>query len=194
MYKLDENNDRLRLEEAARLEAKIRIDNINRAISGESNYSTQSELSKPNPATMVPEWYNTASSRQQENIIGPNDKPALETRNYNIEDAYTLQDDGTYHAKAETYKEGRDVENSAINGDDNIKKNKKKFYKKSSFTEKIENIISILFGWFLVGILINFIFYNGKPVHLVGKSETAKNLHIITNILLVILLLAVIVN
>lgn len=200
MYSMDEYNNRLRLEEAARLEAKIRIDNINRSISGEvndiseSSYNTQSNLSKPNPATMLPDWYNTASSRQQENIIGTNVKPALETRNYNIEDAYTLQEDGTYHAKYETYKEGRDNENPTINEDKNIKKNEIFLYEKSSFTDKIEDIIYLLIGWFLVGILINFIFYNGKPVHLVGKSETAKLLHIVANILLVVFIIDIIAS
>lgn len=200
MYSMDEYNSRLRLEEAARLEAKIRIDNINRSISGEvndineSSYNTQSNLSKPNPATMVPDWYNTASSRQQENIIGTNVKPALETRNYNTEDAYTLQEDGTYHAKYETYKEGRDNENPTINEDENIKKNDIFIYEKSSFTDKIENIICLLFGWFLVGILINFIFYNDKPDYLVGKSETARLLHIVANVLLVVFIIATIAS
>ena len=50
------------------------------------------------------------------------------------------------------------------------------------------NILLIIVGWFVAGFLINVFFYGGKPDHLVGKSNGAKTLHIIVNIITVIML------
>ena len=54
--------------------------------------------------------------------------------------------------------------------------------KKATFFEKFIKIIAVVIGWFLLGFLINFFFYVGKPDYMLGKSKTAKNLHILTNI------------
>jgi len=53
--------------------------------------------------------------------------------------------------------------------------------------DKFIRIVGLVIGWFVAGFLINFFFYAGKPDYLVGKSETAKSVHIITNIITVIL-------
>ena len=55
--------------------------------------------------------------------------------------------------------------------------------------DKFIRIVGLVIGWFVAGFLINFFFYAGKPDYLIGKSETAKNVHIITNIITVILIL-----
>ncbi|WP_297869550.1 hypothetical protein [uncultured Flavobacterium sp.] len=51
------------------------------------------------------------------------------------------------------------------------------------------NFILIIIGWFIGGFIINYLFYNEVPDYLVGKSQTAKALHIILNIVTVIALL-----
>ena len=51
------------------------------------------------------------------------------------------------------------------------------------------SIIGIIIGWFIVGFIINFLFYNNVPTELHGRNETAKAVHIIVNIITVIILL-----
>lgn len=51
-------------------------------------------------------------------------------------------------------------------------------------------IVGIIIGWFVLGALINFIAYSGKPVHMQGTSQNAKGAHVILNILAVIALIA----
>jgi|GEM_PF-4664548 len=53
------------------------------------------------------------------------------------------------------------------------------------------SIIGIIVGWFVLGFVINFIAYRGKPQHEMGKSDSAKALHNILNIVTVIALIAV---
>ncbi len=50
----------------------------------------------------------------------------------------------------------------------------------------ILSIIGIIVGWLVIGFLINFIAYSDTPQHLRGNSQTAKNLHILLNVLAVI--------
>ncbi len=60
-----------------------------------------------------------------------------------------------------------------------------------SLIDKLIRIVGLVIGWFVAGFVINFFFYAGKPDSLVGKSETAKNVHIIINIITVILILMI---
>ena len=53
------------------------------------------------------------------------------------------------------------------------------------------SIIGIIIGWFVIGFIINFLVYGGKPNSEMGKTETAKSLHIILNVITVIFLIAV---
>lgn len=53
------------------------------------------------------------------------------------------------------------------------------------------SIIGIIIGWFVLGFVINILAYGGRPHHEMGKSESAKALHIILNILTVIALIAI---
>jgi hypothetical protein len=55
--------------------------------------------------------------------------------------------------------------------------------KSLSLIDKIIRIVGLVIGWFVVGFLINYLFYAGKPDYLVGKSEIAKNVHILINII-----------
>ncbi len=54
------------------------------------------------------------------------------------------------------------------------------------------SIIGIVIGWFVAGFLINLLVYGGKPQHEMGKSSTAKILHMIINILTLIALISII--
>ena len=136
-------------------------------LKNENNSNT--DLSK-----LMPKDFNPKSDYFFNGSVETPVKPTLESRNYDLNDI--------------------DEANSSNNDDIDTNKNKKYKYNKSTFVEKIEDIIYLLIGWFLVGILINFIFYNGKPVHLVGKSETAKLLHIVANILLVVFIIDIIAS
>lgn len=136
-------------------------------LNNENNSNT--DLSK-----LMPKDFNPKSDYFFNGSVETPVKPTLESKNYDLNDI--------------------DEANSSNNDDIDTNKNKKYKYNKSTFVEKIEDIIYLLIGWFLVGILINFIFYNGKPVHLVGKSETAKLLHIVANILLVVFIIAIIAS
>ena len=51
------------------------------------------------------------------------------------------------------------------------------------------SIFGIIVGWFVVGFVINLIFYHDTPDEYLGKNEAAKGVHIIVNIITVILLL-----
>lgn len=53
------------------------------------------------------------------------------------------------------------------------------------------SIIGIIIEWFIIGFIINFLVYGGKPNSEMGKSETVKSLHIILNVITVIFLIAV---
>tara|TARA_R110002096_G_scaffold373980_3_gene567541 strand:- start:124 stop:294 length:171 start_codon:yes stop_codon:yes gene_type:complete len=53
------------------------------------------------------------------------------------------------------------------------------------------SIIGIIVGWFVLGFIINFFAYGGKPQHEMGKSDSAKALNNILNIVTVIALIAV---
>lgn len=58
----------------------------------------------------------------------------------------------------------------------------------------ILSIIGIVIAWLVAGFVINFLAYAGKPQHEIGKSDTAKALHILINIIAVIAIIAVIVS
>jgi len=70
-----------------------------------------------------------------------------------------------------------------------INETRNNYNNNSSFGEKILKTIGLIGFWFVAGFLINFFFYSGKPDHLVGKSQTAKTLHILLNIFIGIALL-----
>lgn len=53
------------------------------------------------------------------------------------------------------------------------------------------SIIGIIIGWFVLGFIINVITYGGRPQNEMGKSDSAKALHNILNIITVIALIAV---
>lgn len=99
------------IEEAARLDAKIRIDDTNKAISPEISNVTASiknSYVQPNLATLMPKDFNPKSDYFFGQSVATAVKPALETRNYNVEEAYAKLNDGSYIAKYDTFKEGRD--------------------------------------------------------------------------------------
>jgi hypothetical protein len=54
------------------------------------------------------------------------------------------------------------------------------------------SIIGIIIGWFVLGFIINIIAYGGQSRNEMGKSESAKALHIILNIITVIAIIATI--
>lgn len=157
--------DRIILEVNQQIEESVR--SRTDKLNNENNSNT--DLSK-----MMPKDFNPKSDYFFNGSVETPVKPTLESRNYNLNDI--------------------DEDNSSNNDDIDTNRNKKYKYIKSTFAEKIENIIYLLIGWFLVGILINFIFYNGKPDYLVGKSETARLLHIVANVLLVVFIIATIAS
>ena len=53
-------------------------------------------------------------------------------------------------------------------------------------------LIGIVVAWFIVGTIINFLFYHDTPVEFRGMNENAKTVHIIVNIITVIYVLSVI--
>jgi hypothetical protein len=99
------------IQEASKLEAKIRIDNTNKAISPEIDSistSMRDSYVKPNLATLMPKDFNPKSDYFFGKSVASAVKPTLEARNYNVEEAYGKLNDGTYIAKYDTFKEGRD--------------------------------------------------------------------------------------
>ena len=54
----------------------------------------------------------------------------------------------------------------------------------------IIQLLGIVTGWFILGAIINYVIYYGAPSHTLGKSPTAKGLHIILNIITIIAILA----
>ena len=50
-------------------------------------------------------------------------------------------------------------------------------------------IIGIIVLWFIIGAIINFVYYSDTPIEYHGKNENAKTAHIIINIITVIVLL-----
>jgi hypothetical protein len=99
------------IQEASKLEAKIRIDNTNKAISPEIDSistSMRDSYVKPNLATLMPKDFNPKSDYFFGTSVASAVKPTLEARNYNVEEAYGKLNDGTYIAKYDTFKEGRD--------------------------------------------------------------------------------------
>jgi hypothetical protein len=105
-------------------------------------------------------------------------------------DVYTTNEDGTRTAKGDSYNSAtgevssdKEVDNSYDNGQ-NYNSNS------ASLSEKLYKIGGIIVLWFIAGFIINFFFYSGKPDYLVGKSQTAKTLHIISNIVAGIAFLA----
>jgi hypothetical protein len=92
-----------------------------------------------------------------------------------------------------------DIEHEELSNQSNLSKNEEIIddtsnYKHSSFGGKILKIIGLIIFWFVAGFIINFFFYSGKPDHLVGKSQTAKTLHIALNIFTGIALLLNIIS
>jgi hypothetical protein len=92
-----------------------------------------------------------------------------------------------------------DIEHEELSNQSNLSKNEEIIDdtsndKHSSFGGKILKIIGLIIFWFVAGFIINFFFYSGKPDHLVGKSQTAKSLHILLNIFIGIALLLNIIS
>ena len=97
-----------------------------------------------------------------------------------VSDAYRTNEDGTRTAKGDSYNSttGEVYNEEAANESD--------YSGHSSFGEKLLKIGGIILCWFIVGFLINIFFYGGKPDYMVGKSQTAKTLHIILNIVIAV--------
>lgn len=103
-------------------------------------------------------------------------------------DVYTTNEDGTRTAKGDTYNSTTgEVYNEET-------ANEPHYNSHSSFGGKLLKIIGLIIGWFAIGFVINVFFYAGKPDYLLGKSNTAKSLHIILNIITVIVLVFIIVS
>ena len=105
-----------------------------------------------------------------DNELESTEKQSFTEKNYNVEEATNTPQD----------------ENS--NNESTIPNNYEET-KSLTVIDKFIRIVGLVIGWFVAGFLINFFFYAGKPDYLIGKSETAKNVHIITNIITVILIL-----
>lgn len=157
--------DRIILEVNQQIEESVR--SRTDKLNNENNSNT--DLSK-----MMPKDFNPKSEYFFNGSIATPEKPTLESRNYSDEDLDTNVSTNNEDVDYEEYNENN--------------------YRKSSIIHKIFNVIYLLIGWFLVGIFINFIFYNGKPDYLVGKSETARLLHIVANVLLVVFIIATIAS
>ena len=50
----------------------------------------------------------------------------------------------------------------------------------------ILSLIMLIIGWVVAGAVINFMFYNDVPVDKRGSNDSAKAIHIILNIVVVI--------
>lgn len=103
-------------------------------------------------------------------------------------DVYTTNEDGTRTANGDTY---NTTTGEAYNEET---ANEQHYNSHSSFGEKLLKIVGLIIGWFAIGFVINVFFYAGKPDYLLGKSNTAKSLHIILNIITVIVLVFIIVS
>jgi fumarate reductase subunit C len=53
-------------------------------------------------------------------------------------------------------------------------------------------ILILVIGWFVIGFIINLLCYAGKPEKYHGKSQTAKSLHVVVNIITLLLFLGII--
>jgi len=99
-----------------------------------------------------------------------------------FEEGYTKNEDGTWSPN--------EVQN---NDEDNEPITEETYeYKKkgsTSIVSKIFSIIMLVALWFAAGFVINYIIYNNRPDHELGTSNTAKFLHIVANIILVIMIL-----
>lgn len=103
-------------------------------------------------------------------------------------DVYTTNEDATLTAKEDNYNstKGEVFNEKTIN--------ESHYYSHSSFVEKVLKIVGLIIAWFAIGFLINVFFYAGKPDYLLGKSNTAKSLHIILNIITVIVFVFIIIS
>ena len=114
--------------------------------------------------------YNPDNGLFFDNELESTEKQSFTEKNYNLEEATNTPE-----------AENTNNESTSPNYYDETKS--------LSVIDKFIRIVGLVIGWFVAGFLINFLFYAGKPDYLVGKSETAKNVHVITNIITVILIL-----
>lgn len=120
----------------------------------------------------LPEDFNPDNGLAFGVEVGGSEKLSFHEKNNNIDEATNMPQ----------------AENSA-NESNNSNYNRET--KKLSLSDKFIRIVCLVIGWFVAGFLINFFFYAGKPDYLVGKSESAKFVHIITNIITIILFIVI---
>lgn len=163
------------IEESNRLNESIRIQNEINKLDSERHFSedlsnsqtNQSETKRELPE--IPEGIHPQNNTFFDNSIDESNKPSFDNKEYNVEKYYEKNNDGSYSSKDEYKKNDVELEGEIFNN--------------STPKQKLFQVIIIVFGWFVLGFILNFIFYSNTPEHLVGKSETARYFHIIINII-----------
>lgn len=122
--------------------------------------------------TQNPEWFTPDNGLWGNTGMRSDYRGSLEEKNYNVSEQTVTSD-------------------NSISTEDNDSFIKQTYTnkKKTTFLEKFFYVVAIIITWFLLGFLINFFFYAGKPDYMIGKSNSAKNLHIIINICTIVIIL-----
>lgn len=130
------------------------------------------QLPKPAPGTTLESMIESATSKVK--MVDYSDKK--------FEEGYTKNEDGTWSPKeVETNNEDKEP----------ITEETYEYEKKGAtgIGSKIFSIIILVALWFAAGFVINYIIYNNRPDHELGTSNTAKFLHIVANVILVVMIL-----
>lgn len=106
--------------------------------------------------------------------------------NSNSSSSVQIQNENLNHSESEQI---QSVNLSSSESEEIQNKNSTSSEKNNSILNTILKIIGIIVGWFVIGFMINFLFYSGEPQTNFGKNQTAKTAHIIINILAVILII-----
>lgn len=130
------------------------------------------QLPKPAPGTTLESMIESATNKVK--MVDYSDEK--------FEEGYTQNNDGTWSPKEV---ETNNVDKKPIIEDINEYKEKGSI----GIGSKFFSIIMLVALWFAAGFVINYIIYNNRPDHELGTSNTAKFLHILANIILVVMIL-----
>lgn len=122
--------------------------------------------------TKDPEWFTSDNDLWGNTGMRSDYRGSLEENNHNVSDQTVTR-----------------VNSVSTEDNNSIIKETYTNKKKTTFLEKFFYVVAIIIAWFLLGFLINFFFYVGKPEYMIGKSKSAKNLHIIINICTIIIII-----
>jgi ABC-type multidrug transport system fused ATPase/permease subunit len=173
-------NEKLKnyVEENNRINEMVKTQNENNrtergyySSSQNDNFNTKETPVKPE-LPPIPEDLSLENNHSINNSSQESSKPSFENKEYNVEKYYEKNNDGSYSLKDDYKKSKFEWTKNMFNKSNN-----------STPKQKVFQVIIIVFGWFVFGFILNFIFYSNTPEHLVGKSETARYFHIIINII-----------